>query len=161
MSVTRYYKVSEGVFDKWDMDSFVDERKETYPTVRHTIPFDVEKAKNGAKVVTSDGNPVRILDYSFKAELYPIVAAIAIDDNEECIARYTLDGRHNISVETPADLRLQITTKEGWMPIIKGSDGKMLGGLIYPTRGLAEEECKDIELNIVDIIKVSWSDETI
>lgn len=50
-----------------------DEQK---PTVRR-IPFDIEKAKQGAKVVTRDGHNVRILCYDSKCtEDQPIVTEI-------------------------------------------------------------------------------------
>ena len=47
------------------------------PTVR-IIPFDIEKAKQGAKVVTRDGHDVRILCYSSRNanSTQPIVSEI-------------------------------------------------------------------------------------
>ena len=36
------------------------------------VPFDIERAKNGAKVVTRNGLPAKILDYPVKNEDYPI-----------------------------------------------------------------------------------------
>lgn len=38
-----------------------------YPKeINRTIPFDVDKAKAGAKVIDIEGHPVRIVDYNFK-----------------------------------------------------------------------------------------------
>ena len=56
--------------------------EEQKPTVR-VIPFDIEKAKQGAKVVTRDGHDVHILCYSsrYANSKQPIVAEIdKIDD---------------------------------------------------------------------------------
>lgn len=56
--------------------------EEQKPTVR-VIPFDIEKAKQGAKVVTRDGHDVRILYYSsrYANGRQPIIAEIdKIDD---------------------------------------------------------------------------------
>lgn len=51
--------------------------EEQKPTVR-VIPFDIEKAKQGAKVVTRDGHDVRILCYSSRNAngTQPIVSEI-------------------------------------------------------------------------------------
>lgn len=52
---------------------------EQKPTVR-VIPFDIEKAKQGAKVVTRDGHNVHILCYNSKCcnSRQPIIAEIDI-----------------------------------------------------------------------------------
>ena len=41
-----------------------------------TVPFDITKAKNGAKVVTRAGNPVRIKHFNGKINPYTVVASI-------------------------------------------------------------------------------------
>ena len=58
--------------------------EEQKPTVR-VIPFDIEKAKQGAKVVTRDGHDVRILCYSSRNAngTHPIVSEI--DKGEDVI----------------------------------------------------------------------------
>ena len=58
--------------------------EEQKPTVR-VIPFDIEKAKQGAKVVTRDGHDVRILCYSSRNAngTQPIVSEI--DKGEDVI----------------------------------------------------------------------------
>ena len=60
------------------------------------IPFDIEKAKQGAKVMTREGCDVRILCYDHKREDYPIVAEIIPEDNskEAHIETHTNDGRY-------------------------------------------------------------------
>ena len=56
--------------------------EEQKPTVR-VIPFDIEKAKQGAKVVTRDGHDVRILCYSSRNanSTQPIVSEIDKGDD--------------------------------------------------------------------------------
>lgn len=46
------------------------------------VPFDIERAKNGAKVVTRKGLPARIVDYPIKNEIYPILGLILVDGKE-------------------------------------------------------------------------------
>lgn len=54
-------------------------------------PFDVEVAKNGAKVETKDGHSVRILCYDRRCIDYPIIALVNFDKNEQ-IYSYNTDG---------------------------------------------------------------------
>lgn len=54
--------------------------------------FDVEKAKQGAKVLTRDGHSVRILSYDIKSKYSPILAAISEDDGSEEVMQYDEDG---------------------------------------------------------------------
>lgn len=55
-------------------------------------PFNVESAKNGAKVETRDGKSVRIICYDKVADDYPIVALVNIGGIESCYG-YTTEGR--------------------------------------------------------------------
>lgn len=43
------------------------------------IPFDVEKAKKGAKIVTDDGRPVKILEYNKRLQNGNIVIVALVD----------------------------------------------------------------------------------
>lgn len=81
---------------------------EQKPTVRR-IPFDIEKAKQGAKVITRDGDDVRILCFDRKSETDPIIALVmGPDDVEEEIVTYTKDGTYyNGDDESFYDLRIQ------------------------------------------------------
>lgn len=65
-------------------------------------PFDVEAAKNGAKVETKDGHSVRILCYDRIKTDYPIVALINFDNEEACIS-YNIKGSLNCN-QTSKDL---------------------------------------------------------
>ena len=79
--------------------------KEQKPTVR-IVPFDIEKAKQGAKIVTRDGHDVRILCYDRHSDIYPIVAIVqSKDSREDEIISYTTDGKYfNDDDETGDDL---------------------------------------------------------
>lgn len=54
--------------------------------------FDVEDAKQGAKVITRNGHYVRILSYNIKDEYSPILAAILEDDGHERVMQYDEHG---------------------------------------------------------------------
>ena len=57
------------------------------------IPFNAEKAKNGAKVVTRNGLPVKIVDYPVKNEDCPILGLILIE-GKEFPKLFTKNGNH-------------------------------------------------------------------
>ncbi len=78
------------------------------PTVR-TIPFDIEKAKQGAKVVTRDGRNVRILCFDRNSDEYPIVVLIQKKDGEDDeIETYAKNGKYVIpSDELDNDLVIE------------------------------------------------------
>lgn len=68
--------------------------EEQKPTVR-VIPFDIEKAKQGAKVVTRDGHDVRILCFDRNSDEYPIVVLIQKkDDGDDGVETYTKNGKY-------------------------------------------------------------------
>lgn len=69
-------------------------------------PFDIEAAKNDAKVCTRDGRPVRILCYDMKHAL-PIVAIIEKTDGTEIADAFRKDGCFlKTGEETDSDLFL-------------------------------------------------------
>lgn len=61
--------------------------------VTRLVPFDVTKAKQGAKIVTRDGYNVRILCFDRNSDSYPIVALVQnTDSGEDEIISYTKHG---------------------------------------------------------------------
>ena len=56
-------------------------------------PFDIEKAKAGATIVTRDYKPVRILTYDCKSDIYPIIALMDAG-GVELIGKFTITGEY-------------------------------------------------------------------
>lgn len=54
-------------------------------------PFDLEKAKLGAKIVTRDGNKARIICFDAR-DKYPIVALVESTNGQEYVHSYSLKG---------------------------------------------------------------------
>lgn len=79
-------------------------------------PFSVEEWRNGAKVETRDGRPVRILCTDYKERDYPVVGIVRLGETEESINTFTLDGRFNIHKEEDRDLVIveEIEEPERW-----------------------------------------------
>ena len=70
------------------------------------VPFDIEKAKNGAKVITMDGRSVDIKNFNNGDEDYPITAIIkplAKNEHNE-VATFTKKGIYYALVEDNRDL---------------------------------------------------------
>lgn len=58
------------------------------------MPFDIEKAKQGAKLVTRDGKPARIVCWDVKDIQYPIIAIVKGVGEKEYVSTYTNKGHH-------------------------------------------------------------------
>jgi hypothetical protein len=71
------------------------------------IPFDINKAKSGAKVVTRAGYPVRIGFFDAKSNQYPIIAAVETN-GVECPYSFTEQGRYDYDADEDSELDLFI-----------------------------------------------------
>lgn len=80
------------------------------------VPFDEEKAKHGAKVVTRCGYPARILCYDLEDSKLPIIAAIRNDDGREIPYQFTIEGNfYSNKEEDGFDLFIEEEIKEKLM----------------------------------------------
>lgn len=73
------------------------------------VPFDIERAKAGAKVVTGYGYPVRVCLFDLKNKYTPIVAAVEIHGVETPFT-FTKEGR--LLVDTGVDDNLGLFIEE-------------------------------------------------
>lgn len=74
-------------------DALKEANKEQKPTVR-VIPFDIEKAKQGAKVVTRDGYDVRVLCYDSKVNKDNPIIAETYGGSVVALATYSENGAY-------------------------------------------------------------------
>ena len=70
-------------------------------TDKKLIPFHLEMAKLGEKVITRNGRSVRIICFDRESSVYPIIALFLDNDSteEECEC-FTLDGKYLDDEET-------------------------------------------------------------
>lgn len=83
-------------------------------------PFDLEKAKAGAKVCLGDGTPARIIAFDAKGN-YPIVTLVASGEIEK-VVRFTTQGRRNANTgvdNSHIDLVMAPVTVQGWVNVYK------------------------------------------
>lgn len=75
------------------------------------IPFNIEKAQAGAKVVTRDGRTVRIVAYDLDSR-YPICAIIRAQNGSEYPEVYLKSGRYDEDeIENDCDLFIEEESK--------------------------------------------------
>ena len=118
-------------------------------------PFDLEAAKAGAKVVTRNGEPVRILCFDRKDNQSPIVGLVSREYGEGLVS-FTKDGKYFVNGATHCnDLFMAPEKHEGWVVIV-GEDKFVLSEAVYETREEAEEDCKDYAG--ITVVKVEWEE---
>ena len=83
-------------------------------SITKRIPFDAEKAKKGAKVVTRCGYPVRIGLYDAKYENFPILGVIQEEVHETPYC-FTKDGKFFEDEDHPYDLFIEEEAKTRYM----------------------------------------------
>lgn len=83
-----FNRSAEGIFKK--IAKFLEEGRATSPA---RIPFDLELAKQGHKVVTRNGRDVKIVADDLSGD-YPVLATIIGEDEYKTFAAFTSDGEH-------------------------------------------------------------------
>ena len=118
------------------------------------IPFNLkEYLKNPSRrVVTRNGDTVKIHCTDFIDERYPIIARI--EDASASIS-FTKDGKYEYSRDTKYDLFFAPEKKEGWANIYKQDAKYRVIGYVYETKEEAERN-KDIDY--ITTIKIEWEE---
>ena len=124
-------------------------------------PFDIQKAREGKPVCTRDGHKARIICFDRKlyhdGVNYPIVALVYDNDNE-LIYTFTKDGLYIENEEDDDDLMMLPEKKEGWVNIVRGSNGSHMGRGIFQSKEEAENAIKAFSDNLIDTVKISWEE---
>lgn len=110
------------------------------------------------KVVTREGEPVRILCTDLDDDDYPVAAAIRNRDTD----KFTADGLFQVGKVTKYDLFFASKKHEGWVIIFKrplsaGSFEIWPG--IYADRGKAERICEANQGIECSIVKIEWKED--
>jgi hypothetical protein len=132
-------------------------------------PFDIELAKQGKPVCTRDGRPVRILCYDFKSlENTPIVALIRLNEHQEGVVHYYIDGKHFENGINDLDLMMVSGQKEGWINVCRDrEDNKPFchHGKIFETKEDARAYLKQMATmapktfpNVIETVQIYWEE---
>ena len=120
-------------------------------------PFDLEKAKAGAKVVTRDGRPARIICWDKLDDMYPLVALVKDKDGtEEDTETYTLDGACVVEQEHNLDLFMAPTVVVRWINL-HGGFGGSYNYRIYESEQEALKHKDDYD-DYIATAKLSWEE---
>lgn len=124
-------------------------------------PFDLEKAKQGAKVVTRNGRPARIICWDRVDATEPIVALVGSYDNEygkmaEDVCTYTDRGEYMCEEEHNLDLFMAPTTVERWVNVYKNEYKGYYFGDYYNS----EQEALRFKIDdeYVATTKITWEE---
>lgn len=128
-------------------------------------PFDLEKAKAGAKVCTRDGRDVRIVCWDMKNS-YPIIGLIMDKHGRETFIVYDECGKTPSfdCEDTPcdADLMMAGVKREGWINLYKGINGLPYSGGAGGVFEGKEEALAFVKGNnrdrYIDTIKIEWEE---
>ena len=121
--------------------------------------FDLDKyLKNpNRKVVTRDGRSVRIVCTDMIGTSYPILAICRVDATHDCYYSYTLNGKHNLGVDSRLDLFFAPEKKEGWINLYKINSSISPGPLTYNTKKEAESATGN-RPDYISTIKIEWEE---
>ena len=121
--------------------------------------FDLDKyLKNpNRKVVTRDGRSVRIVCTDMIGTSYPILAICRVDATHDCYYSYTLNGKHNLGVDSRLDLFFAPEKKEGWINLYKINSSISPGPLTYNTKKEAESATGN-RPDYIATIKIEWEE---
>lgn len=122
-------------------------------------PFSLEEyLKNPSrKVVTREGNPVKILCTSYYLTDYPIIAEIYYNKYEKTISHnFSERGRKMCGTETTDDLFFVTEKHEGWINIYKLDEG-FRGAHIYSSKETALKAGNYFD-GYIATTKIEWED---
>lgn len=119
-------------------------------------PFNLEKAKAGAPVVTRDGRPARIICFDRIDDRYSIVALITEEKQKyEIINSYTLDGKCNIGENSLFDLFMAPTKVKKYANIYKHNGKNKIFGFLHDTvKEAIDDKCD----GCVATIPIEWEE---
>lgn len=114
-------------------------------------------ANQQRKVVTRDGNPVRILCTDAKGD-YPVVVLVSYNDERESPESYTENGLYDIADEGSKDLFFVPEKKVIYGNLYSTQLGTTFSGDFYKTEEEAlKEKCKDF-CKYITTFKVEWEE---
>ena len=121
--------------------------------------FNLEEYKKNPnrRVITRDSKSVRIVCTDMMGTSYPILAICRVDPTHDCYYSYTLNGKHNLGVDSRLDLFFAPEKKEGWINLYKINSDISPGPLTYNTKEEAESATGNMP-DYISTIKIEWEE---
>ena len=108
------------------------------------------------KVITRDGNSVRILCTDAKGN-FPIIALVETYNGNETVLRLKENGRFYNDTENSRDLFFAPVKKEGWINLYKINSTISPGPRAYDTKEEAESAAGN-KSDYISTIKIEWEE---
>ena len=120
--------------------------------------FDLEEYKKNPnrKVITRDGKSVRIVCTDMIGTSYPVLAICRVNPTHDCYYSYTLNGKHNLGVNSRLDLFFAPEKHEGWVNMYKTRSEGVQIGQIYSSKEEAEMGRNDA--SYISTAKIEWEE---
>lgn len=122
--------------------------------------FDLnEYLKNPSRrVVTRDGNPVRIICTDEKIS-YKVIGLIE-ENGKEVLYSYLQDGRFVNYKSSDNDLFFYTETKDGWVNLYRTDGGRIISGDIFEIKeeALGDSVKYGTDCKYIDTIKIQWEE---
>lgn len=110
------------------------------------------------KVITRDGESVRIVCTDMIGTSYPVLAICKMDPTHECCKSYTTDGKFFTEGDTDSDLFFAPEKKEGWLTLYKDEDGRVAIGTVYPIGSEKIAKMASEDKDYVATCKIEWEE---
>lgn len=110
------------------------------------------------KVITRDGESVRIVCTDVIGAIYPILAICKMDPTHECCKSYTTDGKLFTEGDSRADLFFAPEKKEGWLNLYKDEDNRVVIGTVYPIESEKSAKMASEDKDYVATCKIEWEE---
>ena len=122
--------------------------------------FGLEEYKKNPnrKVITRDGKSVRIVCTDMMGTSYPILAICRVNPTHDCYYSYTLNGKHNLGVDSRLDLFFAQEEKEGWLNLYKDGNGRVVIGAVHPIESEEIAKMASEDKNYVATYKITWEE---
>ena len=116
------------------------------------------KKNSNRRVSTRDGKSVRIVCTDMIGSSYPFLVVCRVDATHDCYYSYTLDGKHNLGVDSRLDLFFAPEKKKGWANLYDLPEGTYLGR-VYSSKEVAESMIKKCGLHpYIATVEIEWEE---
>lgn len=122
-------------------------------------PFDIQKAREGAKVCTRDGKPARIICFDKEDETYPIIALVkGYDPNGEALMGYTNEGLFGVDTASPEDLVMAPVKMVQWVVVYRDRETGKICTELRKSRNMARLRAHYHGDRTLAVRKIEWEE---
>ena len=107
------------------------------------------------KVITRDGKSVKIVCTDMIGTSYPVLAICRVDPTHDCYYSYTLNGKHNLGVDSRLDIFFVPEKHTAWTNIYKSEDGVYANGSLFESKEEALENSYSLK---IATCKIEWEE---